>query len=366
VYEADGEVVAQCAARGDATVTARRLERWRQAGCLPTRPAEHRTGLRGSASANPAGYVEQVLAISTALRGGLALRYVPVALFADGYPVELDALRAGYLALLADLRTISTKVAGSHDDPLDAADAAAVAFTARLGASMLAPMSARARQAVSARPGRHERGEARALVEGALSAAFGGLLAGQTPSPEGTRELLTLAGLDDGQDMETSARHLAAANVDAIEHAVDAAPWGQWLEARRMVEAIYLYMRRRKRAERLALPPGQRLPGLELELPDDAFSRGCLIPQQLVISEAERDFARRRATAMDALTTHLETGATADDPDDADEHGEQRRANARARLEAWTAAHPTDTRLLLGVDNADPAAGIPAPPDEDR
>src|SRR5579884_1344381 len=146
VHDADGEVIAACAARGDSTVTARKLERWRQAGCVPARLVEHRAGLAVSVSANPDGYVDQVLAISAALRGGLALRRVPIALFADGYPVEFDALRSAYLDLVGSLRTMAAKVAGAHDDPLDAADAVAVAFAARLGESMLAPMLARARQ----------------------------------------------------------------------------------------------------------------------------------------------------------------------------------------------------------------------------
>lgn len=147
VYDADGDVIAACAARGDTTITARKLERWRQAGCLPPRAAEHRPGQRGSAAANPDGYADQVIAISAALAARVALRHVPIALFADGFPVELDALRAAYLDLVGSLRKAFATAAGEHEDPLDAADAAAVAFAVRLGGSMLAPMAARARGA---------------------------------------------------------------------------------------------------------------------------------------------------------------------------------------------------------------------------
>lgn len=349
VHDADGEVIAACAARGDGTVTARKLERWRQAGCLPARRAEHRAGLRGSVSANPDGYVEQVLAISA------ALRLVPIALFAEGFAVGFDALRSAYLDLVGSLRTMAAKVAGAHDDPLDAADAVAVAFAARLGDSLLAPMLARARQAAR-QAGAGGRQGAHDLLAGALSAAFGGLLVGQAPSLEGAGELLALAGLADGQDLQISARHLAETNVENIEQAVRGADQDQWFEARGMVESIYLYMRRRASAERLLLPAEQRLPGLDLELPDDAFSRGCLIPQQLLINDYERDFAQRRARAMDALATHLESAFAATDPHDVVQDGEQRRASALACLSSWVQTHPQDKELLLGIDTAGPGA----------
>ncbi len=355
VHDADGEVIAACAARGEGTVTARKLERWRQAGCLPARPVEHRAGLAGSVSANPDGYVDQVLAISAALRGGLALRRVPIALFADGYPVELDALRSAYLDLVGSLRTMAAKVAGAHDDPLDAADAVAVAFAARLGESMLAPMLARARQ-TARQAGAGSRQGAHDLLTGALSAAFGGLLVGQAPSLEGAGELLTLAGLADGQDLETSARHLADTNVENIEEAVRGADQDRWFEARRMAEAISLYMRRRASAERLLLPAEQRLPGLDLVLPEDAFSRGCLIPQQLLIGDYERDFAQRRARAMDSLATHLESALASSEPHDAAEDGDQRRARALACLNAWVQTHPQEKQLVLGIDPDGPSA----------
>lgn len=187
-----------------------------------------------------------------------------------------------------------------------------------------------------------------------MSAAITGLTAGQPPSIQGTGELLALAGLLEGQDLETSAQHLAATNLDNIERAIRDAQWEQWLGARRMSEAIYLYMRRRKSAESLLLTPEQRLPGLDLELPDDAFARGCLIPQQLLISGYERDFALRRARAMDNLAMCLESSvATASTVADDDE---QRRAQAQVQLESWAQEHPEEQHLLLGID---PAASVP-------
>lgn len=347
VHRADADVIVQCAARGDETITVRKLERWRQAKCLPARQATHPAGIRGTATVSPEGYVEQVLAISALLRSGLALRYVPLALFADGFQIEVEALRSACLDLSRKLRQWFLELAGDHADPLDQADAIARGMTTKLGGSLLAPMANRARKATVAGSG--GRREANNVLASALSAAFTGLFAGQEPSIEGTGELLDLAGLLDSQDLPTSARHLADTSLDSLERAVLNADEAEWISARSMVQAIYRYVRRRVTVEELLLAPGERLSGLILDLPEDAFSRGCLIPQQLVIGDDEREFARRRAEAVDVVATTLEE-ELAGMPADTAEGVEQRRARAGQVFAALASAQPETVRLAFDVE----------------
>jgi hypothetical protein len=345
VYGADADVISACAARG-VTIDARQLERWRQASCLPDRAVGWPGGERGSTTANPAGYVDQVLAVAAAVRGRVALRHVPIVLFAEQLPVTLRALRSAYLDLLENLRKIPAKVAGSGStDPLDLADATAVYMASRLHGSILAPMTVRARRAarkseVSGRDG------SRHMVEDALSTALSALLVGERPTVEGIRNLLSLAGLADDQNLDMSARHFAEANIDRITAAVHAADWREWNRARQTAEAILLYMRRRKDAERLVLAVEQRLPGLALALPTDAFGRGCLIPQQLVVSEAEQEIVFKRAEAMDNLAAHLE--AKLHTRQSNAESSEQPHPDGIVELTVWATGHLAEAELLFG------------------
>ena len=119
-------VIEECRARG-LEITARQLEQWRS--LLLERIVEHEEGLRGSRSANPPGYVDQVVAIAEALKSGIPLREVPLALFLQGFPVELEVLQAAYLDILARLRrevdTFNAKAGTVGSEPLDRVDAIA-------------------------------------------------------------------------------------------------------------------------------------------------------------------------------------------------------------------------------------------------
>ena len=188
VYQADLEVIISCEARGDRTITARKLERWRQQpGVPPQRPVAHTIGKRGTSSVSPEGYVERVLAVPAAVRLGLALRHVPIALFADGHLVDREALRASYLDLFGSMSKMSAGAGVKpDDDPLDQADALGRAMAGHLGGSMLAPMARRARQ-VAKQAGQRGRDAPHLLLESALSAALAGLWAGEAPSLEELR-----------------------------------------------------------------------------------------------------------------------------------------------------------------------------------
>jgi hypothetical protein len=365
-YGADVRVIAACANRGDATITARKLERWRQAGCLPIRPVERGPGLRGTSTVNSEGYVDQVLAISDSLRSRVALRYVPIALFADGYPVDLEVVRAAYLNLIEALaKVLPIGGAKSHDELLDQVDNLARTMAGHLGGSMLAPMAKRARQ-VAKQAGSGAKGESRRLLEAALSAAFAGLWAGQEPSIEGTGEVLTLIGLKDGQDLSTSARHLGETSIMAIEAAVRAADQEQWHCAREMVDLTCRYMRARRGVEELTLAQDLRLPGLELEIPQGSFPRGCLIPQLLLIGDDERAFVRNLTAGTEAFER-----LAVDSPErfrpylqpqvgpSLAEQSEEFRVQFARQVHEWVTANPRDAQLLgFETESTPPGAAV--------
>ena len=354
MYQADLEVIASCEARGDTTITARKLERWRQQpGVLPRRPVARTIGKRGTSSVSPSGYVGRVLAVSAAVRSGLALRHVPIALFTDGHSVDLEALRASYLDLFGSMSKMSAGAGVKPgDDPLDQADALGRAMAGHLGGSMLAPMARRARK-VAKQAGQRGGDAPRLLLESALSAALSGLWAGEAPSLEGTEELLTLIGLKDGQDVATSARHLGETSLETIEAAVHMAREEQWQTAREMSDLIIRYFGSRHRGEELTLPLELRLPGLEMQIPDDAFSRGCLIPQLLGVGEDTVAAARQHAAETEAFERlalqlsaeyrsyiHPRTVAAVAGRD------VEFRTGFAAQVRSWVAANPADARLL--------------------
>jgi hypothetical protein len=286
VHEADCGVIELCAARGEDDISARKLERWRQAGCLPRRVPVHRPGLRGSTTVNSDRYVDQVIAVAHALRSGVLLRNVPVALFMDGYEIEPDVLKRVYLDLFSDVRALVAKsieaAGGGLDDPLDVADLLTRIGLEHVGGSQLAPFKRRARE-LAAKSGKPRRTEAQHLLVAATSVMFSALWAGAAPTPEGARTLAEVAGLADGQDFELEAESLGEASFDLLEAAVREATPEQWVNARRAVDQLYRYARARKQLDELTLPPKERLTGLEMLIAvDTPFARGCLMPQQLL------------------------------------------------------------------------------------
>jgi hypothetical protein len=150
VYGADREVIEDCRTRGY-EITARQLERWRF--FLPDRIAGHEQGLRGSRSANPPGYADQVITLAEALKSGIPLREVPLALFLRGFTVKLEVLRAAYLDILTRLQqeidTFTAKIGIAGGDPADQLDATAVHMAAHARRSPAGRhWEARARQAI--------------------------------------------------------------------------------------------------------------------------------------------------------------------------------------------------------------------------
>ena len=169
----------------------------------------------------------------------------------------------------------------------------------------------------------------------------------------GTEELLTLIGLKDEQDLATSARHLGETSLEAIEAAVRMAGEDQWRTAREMSDLIIRYFGSRHRGEELTLPLEVRLPGLEMQIPDDAFSRGCLIPQFLGVGEDMVVTARQRAAETEAFERlalelsaehrpyiHPRTVAVVAGRD------VKFRTGFAAQVRSWVAANPADARLL--------------------
>ena len=308
--------------------------------------------MRGTSSANPEGYVDQIMAVSAAVRARVALRFVPISLFADGYPVDLEVIRAAYVELIADMSKVFPRVeAEPADELLDQLDNFARTLVGHLGGSMLAPMAKRARQ-VAKQSGSGGRDEPRRLLEAALSAALGGLWAGEVPSAEGTGELLALIGIRDGQDLAISAQHLGQTNLSAIDAAVRVVTVEQWQSAREMVALIYRYQQARRHI--LALSPDLHMPGLEMEMPSDPLSRGCLIPLQLLISDDERAFARQRADNMEAferLAIHTPAQFRLYlQPEAVDAYAsesEEFRTAFERHIREWIAANPADAKLLV-------------------
>jgi hypothetical protein len=365
VFEADREVIAACAACGETGITARRLERWRQVGCLPRRVVVHRRGLRGSATVNQGGYGDQVLATAAALRSGLSLRNVPVALFMDGFDIEPDVLKGVYTGLFAAARTIVVKYAedsgGELDDVLDVADGMTRLSLEYADRTPLARFKRRARE-LAAKSGKPRRAEAEHLLVAAMSAMCTALWAGVAPTPEGTRTLVRVAGLDVGQDYEAEAQNLGTASFDRLEAVVREAPPEQWLDARRGVDLMYRFVRARRVFEELTLPPEERLSGLELLLAGDApFLRGCLIPHHLLLMRDGVDLvpfeqAAARTEAMSRLALALPEEFRPYLPEQKELELAQMTDAFRVRfmdtVRGWAAANPADARALGWVPSA--------------
>src|SRR5665647_1069400 len=83
-------------------VTARKLERWRQAGLIPA-TTQTRGGVRGSASSYPPGTADQVAELARLLREDHDLDHALLRLFMRRYHVRLVSLKTLYFDLFAAL-----------------------------------------------------------------------------------------------------------------------------------------------------------------------------------------------------------------------------------------------------------------------
>lgn len=88
-------------------VTARKLERWRQAGLIPA-TTQTRGGVRGSASSYPPETAAQVAELSRILKSEDSLDHAMLRLFMRRYPVRLKSLKTLYLDLFAALSRLDS------------------------------------------------------------------------------------------------------------------------------------------------------------------------------------------------------------------------------------------------------------------
>ena len=348
VYGADRAVIEECRARG-LEITARQLERWRS--LLPERIVEHEEGLRGSRSANPPGYVDQVVAIAEALKSGIPLREVPLALFLQGFPVELEVLQAAYLDILARLRrevdTFNAKAGTVGSEPFDQVDAIAAHMAARARRSTTGRRwEARARKAIRQR--KIEADSVQTLLSGVLSAAFIGPFAGTPATPEGIAEVLEVFGLNDGQDPQQVADHLATMSLDAIAQAVATATMDQWIAARADLTAMERYIELRRQVEALGKPAELRLTGLDDFSSQDLISRAAQVPALLIVGTDEwRERLRTELAPLQALESLLSMI-----PEKYHRPLLQNQLSAdavkelRPKAEAWVKQHPSEAESL--------------------
>ncbi len=116
--DADRQLKDQLAVRGY-EVTARQFKRWREAGLLPPPVQQSRGRGAGRRSLTyPEGVVRRAEAILNLLRLKIPLRYVTVILFARGFQVPEERLKAAYAQILDDVEPH----AFDEHDPSDGAD----------------------------------------------------------------------------------------------------------------------------------------------------------------------------------------------------------------------------------------------------
>jgi hypothetical protein len=355
-YAADREVIDACRAQGF-EVTARQLERWRP--FLPERDVEHVKGIRGSRTTSVPGYVEAVIAIAEALRAGLPLRRVPLALFARGLPVRAEVLKTAYLDLLRyvthEIRRIGADEDSGSYDPDDIADVLAIRITAHGRRDTTFPWAAKraeeaARQAEEAVSGR-------SLLAGAWSAALTGPVTGMPASDAGITEALTVFGLNDGQDPRHVADHLALFTFSAISEAIQSATLEQWNTAREDLAAMKQPAGERRQAEARLFPEAQQLVGLDALSTSDPVYHAAFIAGLLVVANDEwrqnlrSELARWEAMnkLLSMLPKKFDRFLLQEQPTD------EVLRELRPILIEWAAQHPAEASLL----NTEPDQGAP-------
>jgi hypothetical protein len=349
-YEADREVIEACRAHG-LEITPRQLERWRP--FLPARDVAHTEGVRGSRTTNPAGYVDQVIAISETLRAGIPLRQLPIVLFMRNFPVRVEVLRDAYLGVFSGIaqqfESLPVRHDSEADDLEDRVDAMAAYMAQHPGQSPPGRRwEARARQLT--RQGDVEASSSRSLLGGALSAAFTGPMTGTPASPEGIAEALDVLGLNDGQDPQHVADHLATLNLNAIIEAIRSASLDEWVAAREALTGILKYSEIRRRVEN-RLPPTERtLPGLAEFLSDDPFSQAIQIPGLLIVANDEwRQNLHSELAKFAALESLLSSiPEKFHEPLLRNQISEEIRRELSPIATAWAHEHPDQAKLLSG------------------
>jgi len=341
-------VLEACRAR-DIEVSQRQLERWRP--FLPTRKVEHAEGVRGSRTTNPAGYVEQVIEISDALRSGTPLRQIPLVLFARKLPIRLEVLRSAYLDVFSDIvrefEGFPTGSAAENPDPEDRVDAVAVHMARYSNRNPLGRQwEARARQVMRQRD--TKAASAKAILGSALSAAFTGPMTGKLATSEGITEALDVLGMNDGQDPQHLAAHLASLNINAIIEAIQTASLDEWIDARDAFADMLKYTEVRRRVENRLPLAEQPLPGLGDFLSNDPVSQAMQIPGFLIVADDEwRNgirFELARWEAVDSLISALPEKFRR--PLLLNQIPDEIRQELAPIAAAWAQQHPEQARLL--------------------
>ncbi|MBS2545508.1 hypothetical protein KGQ19_01360 [Catenulispora sp. NL8] len=353
---ADQETIVACRERGETGVTARKLERWRQAGCLPARDHVHVAGVPGSRSTNPDGYVDQVMAVATLMRSGIKLVEGPIALFADGYPVRLEKLKDSYSHFLTWLKRRLTEIAVKQMPEVhvaaDIADAAARVLAQHVAGTVLAPWRQRARKMTKSSPA-GEKTSGQQYLDGALSTLLTAVFAGEVPSSEGVGEALTVAGFNDGQDFDRAAEKMASSSLDRMTEAVHSASVDDFIAAREIVDGAYRYAAAQTRMGQALQPGGMSLPGLAEIGPDIPIARTLMVPYLLSFTAEDHEIARakiRASEAEDHLMAHLPPhlvrfmGPIAEA--DLSKESQEVRDEAASYWESFEVSYPEDAEII--------------------
>jgi hypothetical protein len=240
-------------ARREVTVSATQIERWRQAGLMPT---NERHGLGrgpGSRSTAPPWAVEQATELAQIVKRGQPLEEVALIMLARGRWVRDDAWRAGYRHLLRSIEALANSRKNS-DDLLDVAEAFAAETLAgppatvkalRLGARRAHTVAARQHAAALAeaqgrtKPTRQEfdagkaaQASSETLARSALTNLALIVLTGEPTSEEALAELLGVSGIAPAGQAQTLPPILAAVSLPSLAEFVDAGTLAE-LEAAR-------------------------------------------------------------------------------------------------------------------------------------
>jgi len=239
---ADLDLLAELERLGVKGITERQLERWRQAGAIPS-PGRRFLGRgKGSISAYPKGTADRVVRLKELLGRGRTLSKAVLVMFGEGYPVEERALKRAYQWMFnqgsADLMRMASRtdpslgeLEGDAPDPEDLADAAGAPLAARIQRMTVGRAM---RRNVRRLPDRKE------SVDSMMQSVFSNLAllmtTGRPFSEEGIIELVGAVGvaphtLDRDRFLEAAERMmlpaleavLAGATLDELEAARDLA-----------------------------------------------------------------------------------------------------------------------------------------------
>jgi len=137
---ADAELARRASAAGACRVSPRQVWRWRRLGLIPAPTRRFLGRAHGSRSEYPEGTIELVAAIAQALREVHRLDDVALALFADGWPIDLRLVRRIVIRRVIGLTQRVTTLGGDSDDWSDRVERAGLAIRRDAGLVTLTSM----------------------------------------------------------------------------------------------------------------------------------------------------------------------------------------------------------------------------------